>query len=72
MYFTEEASKKRLDNGDVNFDTMWNLGNRLAEFLVFKNAKCREERCDAIVRYLKTVPVCSEYGVCVSVCYVCA
>lgn len=61
MYFTEEASKKRLDNGDVNFDTMWNLGNRLAEFLVFKNAKCREERCDAIVRYLKTVPVCSEY-----------
>ncbi|EGD83061.1 hypothetical protein PTSG_12059 [Salpingoeca rosetta] len=61
MYFTEESSKKRLANGDIDFDTMWRLGNRLADFMVLKNAKCKQPRNDDVVRYLKTVPVCSEY-----------
>eukprot|EP01147_Barroeca_monosierra_P002401 gene2401-5348_t len=61
MYFTEDSSNKVLKNGDINFDTMWRLGNRLAEFMLLKNAACKEERNDDLIRYLKTIPVCSEY-----------
>eukprot|EP00055_Hartaetosiga_balthica_P012111 m.57862 g.57862 ORF g.57862 m.57862 type:complete len:610 (+) comp7839_c3_seq1:29-1858(+) len=61
IYFTEEVTKKRLENGDINFSVMWTFGERLAEFLVLKSGKLEIERNDDIIRYLKTMPVLSEY-----------
>lgn len=96
MYFTKETGGgKRLENGHINFESMWRYGpgagssqrsadesssvtaaltlrflflflsltNRLADFMVFKSSRAHLQRLDDVIRYLKTIPVWTEYGV---------
>ena len=42
--------------------TLHRLSDRLADFMVLKASSFKYERNDDIIRYLKTVPVLSEYG----------
>lgn len=38
------------------------LTDRLADFMVYKSSRAQLQRMDDVIRYLKTVPVWSEYG----------